>query len=103
MHHHARNNLFKKLKLMVHLKTRGAIPELPLTKYKIVCTRFTIRPLDPFDNLPGSFKPIIDALTELSIIEDDRWGMGEMISCRQVKVKKKCDQKIMVEVQSVRE
>jgi hypothetical protein len=78
-------------------------PLIPLTKYKIVCTRYTTKPLDPFDNLPSSFKPIIDALTDFKIIEDDKWGMGDMISARQVKVNKLKDQKITIEVQELHE
>lgn len=91
----------KHFKHLVWKSVMGYRPLRPLSKYKIVCTRYTIKPLDPFDNLPASFKPIIDALTDFKIIEDDKWGMGDMIRARQVKVNKVKDQKITIEVQSV--
>ena len=98
-----RYRIFKKLKNLVWLSVRENTPEAPLTKYKVVCTRHTIRPLDPFDNLPGSFKVIIDGLVEAKVIEDDKWTMADQITARQVKVSKKKDQKITVEVQELRE
>lgn len=98
MHYHERNKIFSSLKIQTWKKVKDYLPLRPLTKYQIICTRYTIRPLDPFDNLPGSFKCIIDALTSFKIIEDDKWTMGEMISARQVKVKHKKDQKITIQV-----
>lgn len=73
------------------------LPETPLVDYKIIFTRHTIRPLD-FDNLAASFKATLDALTVTKVIADDKWGMTEAVSYKQVKVSKKVDQKITVEV-----
>lgn len=98
MHFRERHKEFNKIKSAVHLSVLGHVPYSPLTRYSINLTRHTIRPLDPFDNLPGSFKVIIDALVSFGIIKDDKWGMAENISCRQVKVKSKADQKITVSI-----
>ena len=99
LHFQERNRIFKKLKNLVWLNVRENLPLFALTKYKITCTRHTCSPLDPFDNLPGSFKVIIDGLVEAKVIEDDKWTMADQITARQVKVSKKKDQKIVIEIE----
>lgn len=103
LHFQERNRVFQKIKHSVWLNVREYLPLRPLTKYKIVCTRYTIRPLDPFDNLPGSFKVVIDALTAFKVIEDDKWGMAENIRCTQVRVKTKKEQKVIIVVEQCNE
>lgn len=101
VHWTKRNEIAHKFKLLVWKHVAGYRPLRPLTKYKIILTRHTIRPLDPFDNLPASFKAIVDALTELKIIQDDKWGMGDMISARQVKVSTKKEQKVTIHIEEL--
>lgn len=43
---------------------------LPFKQSKLILTRHSTHPMDP-DNLPGSFKYVIDALKFNKIIEDD--------------------------------
>lgn len=45
-------------------------PEKPLKKARLVLIRHSSREPD-YDNLVASFKPVIDALTEFAIIEND--------------------------------
>lgn len=99
MHWTKLSSVKKHFKNLVWLNVRDNLPASPLTNYKITCTRFTIKPLDPFDNLPASFKAIIDGLTEAKVIEDDKWKMGDQIRATQVKVKHKDEQKVVIEIE----
>lgn len=100
MHWSALSKIKRHFKNLVWLSVRNNLPESPLTQYRITCTRYTLKPLDPFDNLPASFKAIIDGLTEAKVIEDDKWKMGDQIRATQVKVSKKKDQKVTIEISS---
>jgi hypothetical protein len=74
-------------------------PPKPLTKFNLVFTRQTIRPLD-LDGLTASFKPFLDALVRSKVIEDDNWNLVnfENTKFNQLKVNKKSLQKISIEV-----
>jgi hypothetical protein len=45
-------------------------PDQPLKRAKVTCTRYSSSAPD-FDGLVAGFKPIIDALVDLGILEDD--------------------------------
>jgi Holliday junction resolvase RusA-like endonuclease len=59
-----------KWKDLVWHAVRQNLPRGPLKYAKITCTRYSSSPPD-YDNLCGSFKPLIDCLTECGVIEDD--------------------------------
>lgn len=63
----------------VSMMTTGKRPPEPLKTAKITLTRFSsVRP--DSDNLRGSFKCIIDALTVCGVIEDDKFeNVGEPV------------------------
>lgn len=46
-------------------------PPSPLTKCRLICTRFSYREPD-FDNLTQSFKSVIDGLKDAGVILDDK-------------------------------
>lgn len=46
------------------------IPDAPLKKAKLILVRRSSRPPD-YDGLVSSFKPIVDALKAMKVIEDD--------------------------------
>jgi Holliday junction resolvase RusA-like endonuclease len=48
----------------------GAKPAKPLARARVTLVRSSPRPPD-FDGLVGSFKPVLDALKHLGVIEDD--------------------------------
>lgn len=50
---------------------KAGLPEAPLTKAKITCTRHSTTECD-FDNLVISFKPLIDGLKLAGVISDDK-------------------------------
>jgi len=50
--------------------TQGRLPEKPPERARVTITRSGVRLLDP-DNLTGSCKPVIDALTRNRLITDD--------------------------------
>lgn len=52
--------------------TRGKLPIEPLKKAKITIVRHSWRTLD-YDGLVGSMKPIIDALVDCGVLENDTW------------------------------
>lgn len=45
-------------------------PEFPLKRARVSCTRFSSSAPD-FDGLVAGFKPVIDALVDLGVLEDD--------------------------------
>ena len=53
------------------LATRLKLPPEPLRLARLKLTRYSSSEPD-FDNLVTSFKPILDALTELGVIRDDK-------------------------------
>lgn len=52
-------------------ENRRKLGQLPYRRAKVVVTLWTMRLLDK-DNAYASVKPIVDALTEYAVIEDDR-------------------------------
>lgn len=69
-HWRVRSSHAKKWKRLVSFQIIDSIPEKPLQKASIVCTRFSSRKPD-YDGLAGSFKSVIDALVHFKVIEDD--------------------------------
>lgn len=69
-HWKARFGEAKKWERQIFLATLGKLPKTPLLKAKLKLTRFSSVSPD-FDGLVYSFKPIIDALRKLKIIQDD--------------------------------
>jgi hypothetical protein len=92
-----RKRIFDSIQNQVHYLILGKKPSTPLNKYQITFTRHTTRPLDA-DNLVASFKPVLDSLVLSGVIQDDKWGMTDNVSWKQIKAKKIKDQKISVEV-----
>lgn len=95
-----RKRIYDNLKKLAHYQILGKKPSTPLLKYHITFTRHTIRPLD-IDNLVASFKPVLDSLVLSGVIGDDKWCTFENVSWKQVKVSKRIEQKISVEVKSL--
>lgn len=63
------------LKLVrLHLWQAGGAPPEPLKKARLKLTRCSSKECD-FDGLVHSFKPIIDALKNCGVIEDDRMSV----------------------------
>lgn len=96
-HYRKRSAEFKKIKL--ECQRRITKPESPLASYHITFTRFTTRALD-IDNLVASFKPVLDALVNCGVIQDDKWCTTENLSYKQEKVAKMNEHKVRVEVVS---
>lgn len=69
-HWRARHGEAKKWQRQVFLAILGKAPKGPIKKCKLKLTRFSSVAPD-FDGLVYSFKPVIDALRKLGIIEDD--------------------------------
>jgi len=70
--------------------------ESPLKRSKILCIRRSLKEPD-YDNLVISFKPIIDGLKVYGVIEDDKTS-NVMITYIWQKVKKRIDQKVIIEI-----
>lgn len=96
-----RNRLYKSIYGISNYLIGSNRPPKPLTKFTLSFTRHTIRPLD-LDGLTASFKPFLDALVMSKIIVDDSWEYVNFENTKydQVKVKKKIDQKVMIEVKA---
>lgn len=69
-HWKARFGEAKKWERQVFLATLGKKPPQPLKRCKLKLTRFSSVAPD-FDGLVYSFKPVVDALRKLGIIEND--------------------------------
>ncbi len=50
------------------------VPKEPLKKANITLVRHSYRMLD-YDGCVGSMKPVVDALVEVGILEDDNWNV----------------------------
>lgn len=61
----------QKWKKLVHFMTVGKRPLRPIPRAHLTLTRFSTREPD-FDNLVSGFKPIVDALVECKILENDK-------------------------------
>jgi len=64
----------KKWDFLIAGMCRGKQPSAPLKKAKLKIVRHFWRTLD-YDGLVGSMKPIVDALVDCGIIEDDNWNV----------------------------
>ena len=99
MHYQKRGVYDRRWKEQVHwtLIAEGLLPPKLFSKAEIFLYRFSPRMLD-FDNLVGSFKPVVDALKGVVIVDDrkailgDRWEVSQ-IQCR------KADSRIVVRVE----
>ncbi len=70
-HWRVRSNHAKRWKQVIGMfAVKAGLPPEPLKKSIIYCTRLSSHRLD-LDNLAGSFKCLIDALTFNRVIEDD--------------------------------
>lgn len=63
----------KKWKRLVHnaVVLNRLVPATPITKAKLICTRFAFGKKPDFENLAHSFKHIIDGLVEANVLIDD--------------------------------
>lgn len=82
---------------MIHILSSGTRPEEPLKRAKITFTRMSPRKLDP-DNIPQSFKHVMDGLVEAGILENDREENIVELKYKQV-VCKKFDRGIKIKVE----
>ena len=81
-----------------HCKASG-LPERPLGRARIVCTRRSTRQPD-HDNLVASFKPVIDGLTLCGVITSDHPDVIGSPEYQWVKVPR-AEQGVVVEVESI--
>lgn len=70
-HWRVKAKLTKRWRLMAALTAKASRPAAPLSKARVTLTRFSSNEPD-FDNLAGSFKPILDGLKSAGIILDDK-------------------------------
>ena len=96
MHWAVRHKYIKEWDNLVKLHIGSRLPDKPLTKAKLVFTRFSSKESD-FDNLVGSFKFVTDALTKLGVILDDKPSIIGSPTFNWVKTRPK-QGKIIVEI-----
>ena len=89
------------LKLAVGIATLGARPLKPLSKARLVLTRYSSSEPDA-DGLVSSFKHILDGLVEAGVLENDRRANIGMPDYRWEKCKPK-QGRVRVEVEEVNE
>jgi hypothetical protein len=58
------------------------LPPAPLTKAKLILTRYNYRTLD-YDGLVASFKPVVDGLVEAGVLQNDTWKITGTWDVRQ--------------------
>jgi Holliday junction resolvase RusA-like endonuclease len=86
-----------KIKSIVRNLTTGKTPKKPLKKFNLSIVRHGPRSLD-YDNLISSFKPYIDSLKHVGIIEDDSWKYIRWIEADQMTSD---DKKLVITVKEV--
>lgn len=79
-----------KARVVTFCRINKIIPLTPLTKVKIICTRYSHGKGSDYVNRAGSFKPILDGLTEAGIIVDDNDDVIVEQHYPQGKAKPKC-------------
>lgn len=100
--HTERHNWRKEIALHRRLweAINGSVPGLPFKRSRLILIRHSTRPMDP-DNLPASFKYVIDALKFNKIIEDDSHKHIEL-TCLWEKAKRN-EGKITIKIESIEE
>jgi hypothetical protein len=74
--------------------------DYPLHKANIFITLYTCRLMD-YDGAYGSIKPILDGLTDNGIIIDDSPKFIKL-NVTQIKVNKKCDERVEMEITEIK-
>lgn len=86
-HWTVKNKITKLWKTKVVVAVGPNKPTVPLKTFNLILTRYSSASCDP-DNLPGTFKHIIDGLVDIDVLEDDKEENVLSLECRQEKTQK---------------